>query len=135
MKRHFVEHGYTEGCEGCGRMSAGMKSRPHTDGCRKRMYQELQKTEEGRDWMREADARIHEYLAEKVREDHEEQDEADRKERKDRSAEAGGGDAAGPGAADARGPVEPLFDGSEARVPDTDEDGEEKEKRTKRKGE
>ena len=115
MKRHFVEHGYTEGCEGCSRMSAGMKGRPHTDGCRKRMYQELQKTEEGRDWMRGAEARIHEYLAEKVREDHEEQDEADRKERNDRSAEADATDAAGPEAVDGPGlaaRVEPLFDGS-----------------------
>ena len=29
--------------------------------------------------------------------------------------------------------VEPLFDGSEARIPDTEDDAEEKEMRTKRK--
>ena len=47
-------------------------------------------------------------------------------------------DASGPVAADSSGvaaPVEPLFDGSEARIPDTDDDAEEKEMRTKKKEE
>ena len=38
MKRHFDEHGYTGNCEGCSRLSAGMKGRQHTDVGRKRMY-------------------------------------------------------------------------------------------------
>ena len=36
MRRHYEEHGYTENCEGCARMSAGMKSRPHTRRLAKR---------------------------------------------------------------------------------------------------
>ena len=41
MKRHYDEHGYTEGCEGCSRLSAKMKPRPHSNACRERMYREL----------------------------------------------------------------------------------------------
>ena len=48
MKRHYDEHGYTEGCEGCGRLAAKMKPRPHSNACRERMYRELMGTEEGR---------------------------------------------------------------------------------------
>ena len=34
-KGHFQEHGYTEDCEGCARLSSGMtKSAPHTEECR-----------------------------------------------------------------------------------------------------
>ena len=33
-KRHYEEHGYTEGCEGCARLSAGMKwLASHTPVC------------------------------------------------------------------------------------------------------
>ena len=45
MKRRYEEHGYTEGCEGCARLSAGMKGRPHSSVCRQRMYKETRKTE------------------------------------------------------------------------------------------
>ena len=44
MKKHYVEHGYTEGCEGCSRLSAGMKPRPHSNACRERMYRDLKGT-------------------------------------------------------------------------------------------
>ena len=81
MKRHYEEHRYTEGCEGCTRLSAGMKGRRHRSACRERMYRELKKTEEGRKWMEESEARINEYLEEKIRKDHEEKDEDERKER------------------------------------------------------
>ena len=37
MKRHYEEHGYTEGYEGCARLSAGMRPRPHSNTCRERM--------------------------------------------------------------------------------------------------
>ena len=36
-KYHFEEHCYTEDCEGCLRLSAGMAAGPHTEDCRKRM--------------------------------------------------------------------------------------------------
>ena len=71
MKRHFKEHGYTEGCEGCGRLSAGMtKKGVHSDKCRSRMYKELGKTEKGRKWLAEAETRIEEFLEERLKRDH-----------------------------------------------------------------
>ena len=71
MKRHFEKLGYTQDCEGCARLSTGMKSRLHTGKCRARMYEERKKIEQGRKWMAEAENRINEYLEEKVKEDHE----------------------------------------------------------------
>ena len=58
MKRHYEEHGYTEGCEGCIRLSAGMRPRPHSNACRERMYRELKGIEEGRTWIEESEAII-----------------------------------------------------------------------------
>ena len=57
-----------------------MKPRPHSNVCRERMYKEMKKTEEGRRWMEEPEARSNDYLEEKVRKDHEDKDEAERKE-------------------------------------------------------
>ena len=48
-------------------MSAGMRPRPNRNTCRERMYKELKKTEEGRRWMEESEARINDYLEEKSR--------------------------------------------------------------------
>ena len=45
MKRHYEEHGYTEGCDGCGRLSAGMEPRALSDKCRKRMEEAMKITE------------------------------------------------------------------------------------------
>ena len=67
MKRHFDDLGYTADCEGCARLSTGMKSRPHTGKCRARRYEQLKKTEEGRKWMAEAGNRINLYLEEQVK--------------------------------------------------------------------
>ena len=78
MKRHYEEHGYTEGCEGCGRLSANMKSRPHSTACRERMYREMRKTESGRNLLKDSESRVDEYLEEKLRKQIEEADEADR---------------------------------------------------------
>ena len=74
MKRHCEKHGYTEGCEGCGRLSAGMKPRPHSNACRERMYKELKATEEGRKWIEESEARIGDYLESKIRDEHGDRD-------------------------------------------------------------
>ena len=62
MRRHYDEYGYTEGCEGCGRLAAKMKPRPHSTACRERMYRELKATEEGRKCLEESEARIGDYL-------------------------------------------------------------------------
>ena len=40
----FELHGYTEGCEGCSRLkTGGMEARPHTETCRARIEEELEK--------------------------------------------------------------------------------------------
>ena len=69
-KYHFEEHGYTDGCEGCARSVAVMEAKPHTEECRRRMYEAMRKTEKGRKWLEKADDRIDEYmeLEEKQRE-------------------------------------------------------------------
>ena len=42
--KDFELHGYTQGCEGCSRLkTGGMEARPHTDTCRARIEEELEK--------------------------------------------------------------------------------------------
>ena len=69
MKRHYEEHGYTEGCDGCGRLSAGMEPRAHSNKCRKRMEEAMRSTEKGRKWMEKANDRIGEWMEEKYNEE------------------------------------------------------------------
>ena len=86
-KKDFKEFGFTEECDGCARLSSGMMPRPHTSKCRKRMEEEMRKTESGRKRIEEADMRVHEFLEEKLMEDHAEKDEE--RLRKDEEAKAG----------------------------------------------
>ena len=44
------------------------KPAPHTEGCRKQMYEELAKTDKGKKWMEKAETKIDEYLESKVKE-------------------------------------------------------------------
>ncbi len=69
MKGHFEEYGHTEECDGCARLSVGMKSKPHSATCSKRMYEELGETEKGRKLMEEAETRITEFYQEIEREE------------------------------------------------------------------
>ena len=39
----FETHGYSDGCDGCARLQAGMDARPHTETCRARLEEELAK--------------------------------------------------------------------------------------------
>ena len=39
----FETHGYSDGCDGCARLQAGMDPRPHTETCRARLEEELAK--------------------------------------------------------------------------------------------
>ena len=39
----FEQHGYSDNCEGCLRLQAGMDARPHADSCRTRLEEELAK--------------------------------------------------------------------------------------------
>lgn len=51
-KHHFEKYGYTDHCEACRRLSSGiLPRRPHSDICRKRMYEELgRQKREGGGW-------------------------------------------------------------------------------------
>ena len=80
-----MHHGYTAGCEGCPRLSAGMaKQGMHSEECRKRMYTALEKTEKRRKWMEKADTKVGEYMEAK----HEEM-QAEAKEKGDEEKEDG----------------------------------------------
>ena len=83
MKRHYEEHGYAEGCEGCARLSVGMKLRPHSNACREMMYKELKKTEEGRTQKEERRTRKKERRRKK-KEERRKRSEARRKKNKER---------------------------------------------------
>ena len=37
----FETYGYSDNCEGCSRLQAGMDARPHTETCRARLEEEL----------------------------------------------------------------------------------------------
>ena len=39
----FETYGYSDNCEGCSRLQAGMDARPHTETCRARLDEELAK--------------------------------------------------------------------------------------------
>ena len=39
----FETHGYSDNCDGCSRLQAGMEARPHTETCRARLEEELAK--------------------------------------------------------------------------------------------
>ena len=71
MKQFFEDHGYSEGCDGCGCLAAGLKKkRPHSDKCRSRIYEEMKKTEKGRKHLEEAGNKLNEYYEEKLKKDH-----------------------------------------------------------------
>ena len=71
MKQFFEEHGYSEGCDGCGCLAAGLKKkRPHSDKCRNRIYEEMRKTEKGRKHLEEADNKQAEFYEARLKKDH-----------------------------------------------------------------
>ena len=59
-----------------------MAARPHTEACRKRMYEEMGKTEKGKEWLKKADEKINEYCGEQ---------EKKRQEEEQRGAQSQGG--------------------------------------------
>lgn len=54
-------------CEGCARLVAGGPPRLHLEACRRRMYEELRRTDKGKKWMGRAEGKIDEYLEGKVK--------------------------------------------------------------------
>ena len=127
VKKFFEMHGYTEGCEGCSRLSANMKSkRPHSDKCRERMYQEMKKTDEGKKWLEGAEGRVDDYLEKKLKEDH--GDREVKRQRRSEEASSSSGPAPEAGAipdaatqdqdmaASSSGSVVPPDDGSSTRM-------------------
>ena len=61
-KEDWKNFGYTEDCDGCGRLASGMAPRRHTDKCRQRIKEEMKKTPEGRRRLEETERKVHEYL-------------------------------------------------------------------------
>ena len=61
-KYRFQGYGYTADCEACASLSAGMAARPHTEDCKRRLYEELRKTEKTRKLLERADEQINEYM-------------------------------------------------------------------------
>ncbi len=59
ITRKMLERiGYTEDCEGCRYMQAGMdESRPHTERCRKRIEEEMKKIQDGQMRLKEQEHR------------------------------------------------------------------------------
>ena len=76
----FETDGYSDNCEGCSRLQAGMDARPHTETCRARLEEELAKGDNRR-WKNAKDresartatdaalARVREIRKEKIREE------------------------------------------------------------------
>jgi hypothetical protein len=114
-RKFYEKFGYTEGCEGCGRMKAGLDQRPHEERCRKRMEEAMEADEEGRNVLEAAKQRGDEYVAEglerhlrkeeeqgkgggKEAVDEEEQKQQPEEKEEDQPKEArGGGKGGGPG--------------------------------------
>lgn len=68
-KKYYEKFGWTEGCEACGRMRAGLSQRAHSEACRSRMEKELKNDEEGGKLLEEATQREVKFLERRVRED------------------------------------------------------------------
>ena len=61
------QYGYTDNCEGCRLKRAGLEEqRPHTQTCRTRIYEELDKDDIGRDMKKRSDDRISRKMAEGI---------------------------------------------------------------------
>ena len=77
-KDDFRTHGFTEGCEGCSRMAAGVAARPHTKQCRARMKEAIKSTPDGKRRLEEDERKVHEFLERKLLEEHGDKDESER---------------------------------------------------------
>ena len=61
------KYGYMEGCDGCKQKRIGMGvGRPHSEQCRQRIMDELEKDEEGKRMLEKNDERIMRKMAERV---------------------------------------------------------------------
>ena len=66
-KKFYERYGYTDGCEGCNRLRAGLTRRGHDEGCRSRMEKEMEKDEDGQGLLKGARSRREAYMEEKIR--------------------------------------------------------------------
>ena len=65
-KEDIETHGTTPGCLGCRTIKAGLPRQNHSEHCRKRIEDEIKKTEEGRARVERSDTRIHEAIAKQL---------------------------------------------------------------------
>ena len=69
-KGDFTRYEFTVGCPGCIWMQLGQgPRRNHSDECRRRMEEELAKTEEGRQRIARANERIDHWVADQTQDD------------------------------------------------------------------
>ena len=66
------KHGYTIGCEGCQFQKSGLKDalrrgRAHKEECRKRLMEELSKSEEGRAFLEREEEIINQKITKKIK--------------------------------------------------------------------
>ena len=59
--KDFEKHGITDGCKGCVAMLRGNRGIPHSESCRRRLTEEIAKTEEGKERVRAAEQRVKEF--------------------------------------------------------------------------
>ena len=70
QQRDFLTHGYTEGCQECNRLQTGFGTRrKHTEACRGRMQDVMEKTHASKDCVEKSRARMEQW-DEMVQADH-----------------------------------------------------------------
>ena len=69
LRKDLEKHGFTPGCLGCASVRNGTQPQlPHSDECRQRIMKEVEKTDDGKKRLQQAEERANEYLAKRVRE-------------------------------------------------------------------
>ena len=71
-KEDIEAYGTTPGCLGCRTMKAGLPRQNHSENCRKRIEDEIKKTDEGRARVDRSNTRLDEYYASQIERDHRE---------------------------------------------------------------
>lgn len=104
MKEDDEVHGYTVNCPGCRNLQAGLSKRKHTAECRKRMENELSKTEKGKERVDRANERITEEIARRVQTHVEEMNDAENVVGDDKNDAADGDEHVDQGASGSGGP-------------------------------
>ena len=88
-KDDFLDNGFTEGCLGCKAILSGTGVRGHTEQCRKRMNDIIQKTSEGKERVKRQIDRENEYFSRQL-EAHDNEEARKKQKREDDAGPEGG---------------------------------------------